>query len=203
MRIAIIGSGVSGLVAAYLLHERHDITVFEARDRIGGHVNTVDVEEEDGSVRAVDTGFIVYNEHNYPLFTKLLRQLEVATQPSDMSFGVRSDRNGIEYSSATMQTRLVDLADISQPVFGSPGNPLPDLDPTSVDVIVVELDTVEDNASVSLGRIAFVPEPELLPLLWCCLPLWIGTRRHVVQHVISQNQKIANSNHPCERNSEI
>lgn len=84
-------------------------------------------------------------------------------------------------SSPTMQTRLVDLADINQPVFGSPGSPLPDVDPTSVDVIVMELATVEENASVSLGRVAFVPEPQLAFLLWYWLPLWGGNRRRFTQ----------------------
>jgi len=99
-RIAIIGSGVSGLVAAHLLHRKHEVTVFEARERIGGHVCTVDVPDAEGGRQAVDIGFIVYNEHNYPLFTRLISQLGVATQPSDMSFGVRCDRSGLEYGSA-------------------------------------------------------------------------------------------------------
>ena len=96
MRIAIIGTGVAGLVTAHLLQDRHDITVFEARDRIGGHVNTIAIEERSGRLRAVDTGFIVYNETNYPLFTKLMSDLGVATQPSNMSFGVRSDAARLE-----------------------------------------------------------------------------------------------------------
>jgi predicted NAD/FAD-binding protein len=101
-RIAIIGSGVSGLVAAHLLHRKHDVTVFEARERIGGHVCTLDVGGPEGGRQAVDIGFIVYNEHNYPLFTRLISQLGVATQPSDMSFGVRCDRSGLEYGSANV-----------------------------------------------------------------------------------------------------
>ena len=101
-RIAIIGSGVSGLVAAHLLHRKHDVTVFEARERIGGHVCTVDVQNEEGRRQPVDIGFIVYNEHNYPLFTRLISRLGVATQPSDMSFGVRCDRSGLEYGSASL-----------------------------------------------------------------------------------------------------
>jgi hypothetical protein len=101
VRIAIVGSGVSGLVAAWLLHRAHDVTVFEARGRIGGHVHTVEVPDRHGTVHAVDTGFIVYNEHNYPLFTKLLDRLGVASQPSEMSFSVRCDRTGLEYNGST------------------------------------------------------------------------------------------------------
>jgi len=119
MRIAIIGSGVSGLVAAYLLQDQHEITVFEARERIGGHVRTVDVQDEQGRDHSVDLGFIVYNEKNYPLFTKLLGELGVETQPSDMSFGVRCDRTGLEYSSASVGSMLAQPTNALRPRFHS------------------------------------------------------------------------------------
>lgn len=119
MRIAIIGSGVSGLVAAHLLHERHEITVFEARDRIGGHVHTVEVADRAGRPHSVDLGFIVYNETNYPLFSRLLDHLNVPTQPSDMSFGVRSDATGVEYSSATLGSMLAKPVNALRPRFYS------------------------------------------------------------------------------------
>jgi len=98
MKIAIVGTGISGLVCARLLHERHDVTVFEANDRIGGHANTVDVRIGDER-HAIDTGFIVYNDRTYPEFSKLLDQLGVETQPTDMSFGLRCDRTGLEWAS--------------------------------------------------------------------------------------------------------
>jgi predicted NAD/FAD-binding protein len=99
MRIAIIGAGVSGLVCAHLLHREHEIVVFEAGDYAGGHTNTIDVET-DGGVYAVDTGFIVFNDRNYPHFQALLAELGVATQPSQMSFGV-SDGADFEYNSVS------------------------------------------------------------------------------------------------------
>lgn len=117
MRIAIIGTGVSGLVTAHLLQDRHDITVFEARDRIGGHVNTIAIEERSGRLRSVDTGFIVYNETNYPLFTKLMSDLGVATQPSNMSFGVRSDAARLEYSSASLTTLFAQRRNLFNPGY--------------------------------------------------------------------------------------
>jgi predicted NAD/FAD-binding protein len=81
MKVAVVGTGISGLTAAYLLGRQHEITLFEANDYVGGHTNTVKVPL-DGDEWSVDTGFIVYNEHNYPNFTRLLSQLGVETQPS-------------------------------------------------------------------------------------------------------------------------
>jgi predicted NAD/FAD-binding protein len=97
VRVAIVGSGISGLVCAHLLHRRHDVTLFEAGDRPGGHTHTVEVRLS-GRVHAVDTGFIVFNDRTYPNFSRLLRQLGVPVRPTTMSFGVRSDRTGLEYS---------------------------------------------------------------------------------------------------------
>ncbi len=116
MRIAIVGGGISGLVAAHLLHREHDITLFEAGGRVGGHSNTVDVDC-DGRRWSVDTGFIVYNERNYPCFTTLLRQLGVATQPSTMSFSVRCDRSGLEYNGSTLRQLFVQPRNALRPSF--------------------------------------------------------------------------------------
>jgi len=96
MRIAIVGTGISGLVAAHRLHREHEIVVYEASERIGGHTHTVPVEAEDGT-HWIDTGFIVFNDRNYPHFEALLDELGVATQPSHMGFSV-SDGGRFEYS---------------------------------------------------------------------------------------------------------
>ncbi len=96
MRIAIIGGGIAGLYTAHCLHPRCDIQVFEAGPHAGGHSNTVEVAM-DGQRLAIDTGFIVYNERNYPHFSALLRELGVATQPGDMSFSFRCLQRGLEY----------------------------------------------------------------------------------------------------------
>ena len=99
MDIAIIGGGVSGLVAAYLLQRKHRVDLFEARDTAGGHANTVLTRDDAGNELALDVGFIVYNQRTYPVFSRLLRELEVETRPSDMSFGVSSELDDFEYSS--------------------------------------------------------------------------------------------------------
>lgn len=96
MRIAVIGSGISGLGAAWALQRQHDVTVFEAADRPGGHANTVSVRV-DGHTVDVDTGFIVYNEANYPNLVRLFDSIGVATEASDMSFAVSADAGRMEY----------------------------------------------------------------------------------------------------------
>jgi uncharacterized protein len=97
MRIAIVGTGISGLLAAHKLHPQHEIVVYEAAARLGGHTNTVAVAAEDGT-HQVDTGFIVFNDRNYPEFEALLEEIGVASQASHMSFSVSDGRGGFEYS---------------------------------------------------------------------------------------------------------
>ncbi len=97
MRIAVVGAGVSGLVAAHLLHREHEVVVYEAGSHAGGHANTVRVDTPLGS-HHVDTGFIVMNDRNYPNFTLLLDELGVARQPTHMSFSVKSEDRDFEYA---------------------------------------------------------------------------------------------------------
>lgn len=101
MHIAVIGSGVSGLTAAYLLSRTHQVDLYEAESRLGGHAHTHTVHR-DGTDWPVDTGFLVFNERTYPNFIELLGQLGIPSQPTDMSFGVRCRRCGIEYASRSV-----------------------------------------------------------------------------------------------------
>ncbi len=116
MRIAIIGSGISGLVAAHHLWRDHEITVFEARDYIGGHTNTVEVERA-GRVWAVDTGFIVFNDRTYPNFERLLGELGVAWQPTEMSFSVKCERTGLEYNGSSLNRLFAQRRNLFRPSF--------------------------------------------------------------------------------------
>ena len=98
MRIAVIGSGISGLASAYYLSRAHEVTLFESANRLGGHTHTVTVETAAGPL-AIDMGFIVHNDRTYPNLVRLFAELGVPTQASDMSFSVFSRENGFEYSS--------------------------------------------------------------------------------------------------------
>src|ERR1035437_3742173 len=115
MRIAIVGAGVSGLVCAHLLHRDHELVVFEATDRAGGHANTVHVETETGAYD-LDTGFIVFNDRNYPQFERLLGELGVATQPSQMRFGV-SDGVDFEYNGSSLNGLFATRGNMLAPSF--------------------------------------------------------------------------------------
>jgi uncharacterized protein len=115
-RIAIVGSGVSGLSAAWLLSQHHDIVVYEKEDRLGGHSNTVLVPSVNGEI-AVDTGFIVYNEPNYPNLTALFRHLGITTRPSEMSFAVSLDGGALEYSGTSIAGLFAQKRNLVRPRF--------------------------------------------------------------------------------------
>ena len=116
MRIAVIGSGIAGNVAAYRLAAEHDITVFEANRWPGGHTNTVDVDE-DGRTLAVDTGFIVFNDRTYPNFIKLLDEIGQPSRDSEMSFSVQSRSTGLEYCGSTLNTLFADRRNLFRRSF--------------------------------------------------------------------------------------
>jgi predicted NAD/FAD-binding protein len=116
MRIAIIGTGISGLVAAYRLYRDHQITMFEANDYAGGHTNTVHVEI-DGEGHAIDTGFIVFNNRTYPHFIELLDELRVASKATTMSFSVRDERTGLEYNGHSLNTLFAQRRNLLKPTL--------------------------------------------------------------------------------------
>ena len=116
MRIAIIGSGISGMTSAYLLSEDHEVVVYEANDYVGGHTNTVDVSLN-GQQYAVDTGFIVFNEKTYPNFVKLMKRLGVNWQNSVMSFSVQCEKTGLEFSPSTLNSLFIQRRNLLRPSF--------------------------------------------------------------------------------------
>ena len=116
MKIAVVGTGIAGNTVAHHLSKKHDVTVFEAASRIGGHTNTVTVEHA-GRDYAVDTGFIVYNERTYPHFIRLLDKLGVEWQDSDMSFSVQDARSGLEYNGTSLNALFAQRRNLLRPSF--------------------------------------------------------------------------------------
>ncbi len=116
LRIAVIGAGISGLVVAFRLQSNHDITLFECNDYLGGHTNTVDVEEGERQL-AIDTGFIVFNDRTYPNFIELLNEWQVDYQKTVMSFSVRCDRTGLEYRGADFNGLFAQRRNLFNPKF--------------------------------------------------------------------------------------
>ncbi|MBB4265834.1 NAD(P)/FAD-dependent oxidoreductase [Roseospira visakhapatnamensis] len=118
-RIAVIGTGIAGMAAAWLLSQRHHVTVFERGDYVGGHSNTVEAPGRDGRPVPVDTGFIVYNTANYPNLTALFDHLQVPTQLSDMSFAASLDDGRLEYAGSGLGGLFAQPANIARPRFWS------------------------------------------------------------------------------------
>jgi len=116
LKIAIIGSGIAGNTIAHYLHAKHDITVFEAESHIGGHTHTHQVQHEGKTVN-VDTGFIVFNDRTYPHFINLLNELNVAWQPSSMSFSVRCENTGLEYNGTSLNSLFAQRINLFKPSF--------------------------------------------------------------------------------------
>ena len=116
MRIAVIGTGISGMTSAYLISEDHEVVVFEANDYVGGHTNTVEVSFN-GDQYAVDTGFIVFNEKTYPNFVKLMNRLGVEWQNSLMSFSVQCEKSGLEFSPSTINSLFIQRRNLLRPSF--------------------------------------------------------------------------------------
>lgn len=116
MRIAIVGTGISGLTSAYLLNRDYDVHVFEANNYIGGHTNTIQVQEDNRTI-PVDTGFIVFNEHNYPYLCQLFDALNVKSRNSDMSFSVHCEKSGLEYNGTDLNRIFSQRKNIINPGF--------------------------------------------------------------------------------------
>jgi predicted NAD/FAD-binding protein len=116
MKVAVIGAGIAGNVAARELHREHDVTVFEAGEHVGGHTHTHDVELH-GRRWQVDTGFIVFNDRTYPNFIELLHELGVSAQESGMSFSVRDEATGLEYNGTSINTLFAQRRNLLRPSF--------------------------------------------------------------------------------------
>ena len=116
MKIAVIGGGISGNLAARILSSKHEVVLFEANDYLGGHTKTIDVDTPWG-VRTIDTGFMVFNRPNYPNFCDMLQRLGVASRESDMSFSVQCQQSRLEYSGESLNTLFAQRSNLWRPKF--------------------------------------------------------------------------------------
>ncbi len=116
MNIAIVGAGISGIYAAHYLAKKNQVTLFEANSYLGGHTDTQHLLLNDQSF-AVDTGFIVYNQHNYPFFCRFINELKVSSQPTDMTFSVSDATTGLEYNATTMDKLFCQRSNVFSPKF--------------------------------------------------------------------------------------
>jgi predicted NAD/FAD-binding protein len=116
-KIAVIGGGVAGIVAAHLLQQRHDVTLFEQNDYLGGHTHTIEITDGPDAGLAVDTGFIVLNDATYPLFRKFLAQLGVEARVSEMSFGFQCHRTGLVYAGTDLNGLFAQRSNLFSPGF--------------------------------------------------------------------------------------
>ncbi len=114
MKIAVVGAGIAGMVSAHLLSKQHEVVLFESESRLGGHTHTVDVAVAERSY-AIDTGFIVFNEATYPNFIRLLNQLGVQSQPTQMSFSVSCEKTGLEYAGTNLNTFFAQRRNLLRP----------------------------------------------------------------------------------------
>jgi predicted NAD/FAD-binding protein len=117
MKIAVVGAGVAGIVASYLLQKQHDITLYDKNDYIGGHTHTIVLESGEDAGTPVDTGFIVFNEKTYPNFLRFLAQLGVEKQNSTMCFSYYDERTGLTYGSETLDTLFAQRINTCRPSF--------------------------------------------------------------------------------------
>ena len=116
MRVAVVGSGIAGLSSAWLLSCQHEVVLFEAEARLGGHTHTHDVEQA-GKRYRVDTGFIVHNTHNYPLLTRMFDELGVASKDTTMSFGAQVEATGLEYNATNLDALFCQRRNLLSPSF--------------------------------------------------------------------------------------
>ena len=119
MKVAVIGAGISGITASYYLQQFTDVTLFEGANKIGGHANTVSVADDKVGFLNVDTGFIVYNDRNYPGFSQFLSELQVDSVPTNMTFSYSNQENGFSYAGSVkgLFPDLKDLFDVRRLLF--------------------------------------------------------------------------------------
>lgn len=171
-RIAIIGSGISGLGAAYLLNQRHEVTVYEKADRIGGHSRTVTVDYS-GETIAVDTGFIVFNEKNYPQLSAMFRHLNVPVHKSDMTFAASIRDGWLEWGAKDINAVFGQRRNLLRPSFARLIRDVFKFNAQAQDAVARHPDLTLDGLVARLGLSDWFRRFYLLPMsaaIWSCPP---------------------------------
>jgi len=190
MRIAVVGSGISGLASAWLLSRKHRVTLYESQDYFGGHTHTHHVALSDGDY-AVDSGFIVYNPLHYPLLARLFAELGVASQPTTMSFAVRSELSGLEYNASSLNSLFCQRRNLISPRFLGMVRDLLRFYRQAPDVLVdPSLDLTLEEYLASGGYGAGFRDDHLVPMasaLWSCPTTEVlgFPVRHLVQFMVN------------------
>jgi len=190
MRIAVVGSGISGLASAWLLSRKHRVTLYESQDYFGGHTHTHHVTLGDGDY-AVDSGFIVYNPLHYPLLARLFAELGVASQPTTMSFAVRSELSGLEYNASSLNSLFCQRRNLISPRFLGMVRDLLRFYRQAPDVLVdPSLDLTLEEYLASGGYGAGFRDDHLVPMasaLWSCPTTEVlgFPVRHLVQFMVN------------------
>jgi uncharacterized protein len=178
-KIAVVGGGAAGLTAAYILQRRADVTLYEADDRLGGHAHTHDLPGRDGRNLAVDTGFIVHNQRTYPTLLRLLRELGVGTQESDMSMSIRCGGCGLEYAGGRGLSGLLPSARaVSNPRYLHMLSEVTRFHRRARRLLAGDDDTISLSEFVAHGRFSrYFTAHFLTPLIsavWSCAPTGTG-----------------------------
>ena len=186
MRVAVIGSGISGLASAWLLSREHRVTLYEAQNYFGGHTHTHRIALESGSY-AVDSGFIVYNSQHYPLLAQLFAEIGIDSQPTSMSFAVRSERSGLEYNATNLSGLFCQRRNLVSPRFLGMVRDLLRFYRRAPDVLLDErADLTLQQYLVAGGYGAAFRDDHIIPMtaaLWSCPPAEVlgFPVRHLVQ----------------------
>ena len=117
LNIAVVGAGVAGITASYLLQQRHRVTLYEANDYVGGHTHTIELPDGPDRGLPVDTGFIVLNDRTYPLFNRFLDRLGVAVRDTEMSFSFQSEATGLEYAGTGLNGLFAQRRNLTRPAY--------------------------------------------------------------------------------------
>lgn len=178
LKIAVVGSGISGMAAAHYLADKHEVYLYEASSRLGGHTATVDVEYQ-GERQSIDTGFIVFNDRTYPNFIALLNKLGVASKPTQMSFSVSDALSKLEYAGTNLNTLFAQRANLVSPRFLRMVRDILRFNNEVEEHLAAQPDLVEITLGAYLRRFAYSQEFSTFYLMPMGAAIWSSSLRNM------------------------